>query len=105
MDDLRSTVEAAAAKANAAEWTGQNQARFIEGYGNFQAAVGQAELATKDTFSNFDQAINQMGEELEAYQATLSSALSEASASTDSMSSAVAAQRDNLDAVMNTGLN
>lgn len=104
MDELRRTVDTAARNADAAAWTGANRDRFISGYADFNAAVAQAEAVTRDTFANFDAAIASMAGELEQYQASLTGALSDAQASTNSMARAVEAQRDNLDSVMNSGL-
>ncbi len=104
MDNLRASVDAAATRAADANWTGHNREEFIRGYGDFNAAVAQAEAATRDTFANFDNAISSMTAELEQYQASLSAALADAQGSTASMAQAVEAQRENLDSVMNTGL-
>ena len=64
----------------------------------------RAETSTKDTFQQFQKAINDMAQSLDGYAQELAKALTSARTSTDSMGRAVEAQRANLDTVMNTGL-
>ena len=104
MDALRSAVAAANSSTNAAEWTGANAARFRSAYGEFDAAMRAAETTTKDTYADFNRAIDQMAASLSSFVAQLSTSLNGAQSSTQSMRGAVEAQRANLDMVMNTGL-
>ena len=60
MDALRAAVAAANTSANSAEWTGANAGRFRAAYGDFDTAMRSAETATKDTFADFNRAIDQM---------------------------------------------
>lgn len=104
MGELRTAVEAASTNADGANWTGANRETFIGAYGDFNTAMSTAEVATSDTFANFDTSINTMSSELEEFQSTFSLALTDAQSSVSSMATAVNAQRDNLDQVMNTGM-
>ncbi len=104
MDQLRRTVVASRQRADGANWTGANRGVFVDAYGRFDTAMGQAETATKETFTDFDQLITKMSDELRDYVEKFRSAMSEAGESTTSMRDAVAKQRQHLDEVMNTGL-
>jgi hypothetical protein len=104
MDTLRESLRAADSSSSAAHWTGANAERFRSAYRQFDLSMQRAELTTKETFADFHRAIDQMAASLSDYAQQLTSALTNAQQSTHTMSSAVHAQRANLDAVMNTGL-
>jgi hypothetical protein len=104
MDALRESLRAAGSSSSAAQWTGANAARFRAAYQQFDVSMQQAEATTRETFADFHRAIDQMAASLSDYAQQLASALTNAQQSTHTMSSAVHAQRANLDAVMNTGL-
>ena len=104
MDALRESVRAANTSASAAQWTGGNAERFRSAYQQFDASMQQAEATTKETFADFNRAIDQMAASLSDYAQQLANSLVNAQSSTQSMSSAVQGPRANLDMVMNTGL-
>lgn len=104
MAALRDAVTRASTSAEGALWTGTNAETFRQAYREFDASLRQAEEATKATFADFGRAIAQMSDSLSQYSTTLASALASAQSSTQSMETAVRAQRDNLDQVMNSGL-
>jgi hypothetical protein len=104
MDTLRESVRAAGHSAGAAQWTGANAERFRSAYQQFDTSMQQAEATTKETFADFHRAIDRMAAALADYAGQLAGALTNAQSSTHAMSSAVQAQRTNLDSVMNTGL-
>jgi hypothetical protein len=104
MDIMRESLRAASGSSHAAHWTGANAERFRSAYQQFDASMQQAEVTTRGTFADFQRAIDQMAASLADYAQQLASALANAQQSTLTMSSAVHAQRANLDAVMNTGL-
>jgi phage-related protein len=104
MDLLRESVRTAGSSSSAAQWTGANAERFRSAYHDFDASMQQAEATTKETFADFQRAIDQMAASLSDYVQQLANALTNAQHSTQTMSSAVHAQRANLESVMNTGL-
>ena len=104
MDLLRESVRTAGASSTSAQWTGANAERFRAAYHDFDASMQQAEATTRETFADFSRAIDQMAASLCDFSRQLASALANAQNSTQSMSSAVHAQRANLESVMNTGL-
>ena len=104
MDALRETVRAASTSSTSAQWTGGNAERFRAAYQQFDASMQQAETTTKETFADFHRAIDQMASSLSDYAQQLANSFVNAQSSTQTMSSAVQAQRANLDMVMNTGL-
>ncbi len=104
MQTLLASVAGSARTAEAANWTGQNQAAFLGHHADFSAAMDRAGAATNDAFGRFADAIEQMSAALEEYEVSLAASLTDATASAESMAGAVDAQRANLDLVMNTGL-
>lgn len=104
MDQLGQSVAGSVAEAGNAHWTGANADRFRDGAARFQSSMQAAQTSTTDTFSQFRLTIAGLSETLEAYSASLSTALAEAEESTRQMAQAVEHQRAALDQVMNTGL-
>jgi uncharacterized protein YukE len=104
MQTLRETIMNANSRLTATQWTGQNQMTFTSAYEQFNSAMVTAENAAKDTFASFERSITTMSTELEEFVTRFNASMADASASTTSMASAVDAQRDNLDQVMNTGM-
>jgi ABC-type transporter Mla subunit MlaD len=104
MEALRSTVEAARGRLASTMWTGQNQVVFEGAYGEFTTAMTAAETSMNDVYASFQTQITNMTSELNDFVTRFSNSMTQAQASTQSMSTAVAAQRDNLDQVMNTGM-
>lgn len=104
MDALRESVRGAGSSSRAAQWTGANAERFRAAYHDFDVSMQQAEATTKDTFAEFQRAIDHMATSLSDFAQQLANALANAQHSTQTMSGAVHAQRANLESVMNTGL-
>jgi hypothetical protein len=104
MDVLRESVRAASTSSTSAQWTGGNAERFRAAYEQFDTSMQQAEVTTKETFADFNRAIDQMAASLSDYAQQLATSLTNAQSSTQSMSGAVHAQHANLDMVMNSGL-
>jgi biotin operon repressor len=103
MQALRTTVETAQSRADGADWTGHNAEVFRSAYQEFNSAIGQAETATTGYFDEFNSLLDRLGVDTEDYVGQLGTSLTNAQSSTESMSHAVDAQRQNLDQVMNTG--
>ena len=104
MIDLLRSVGASADVAAATAWTGRNQEAFVGHHAEFRAAMDQASAATTDAFAQFGLAVEQMAGALVDYDVSLAAALADAAASSQAMATAVEAQRDNLDQVMNSGM-
>jgi hypothetical protein len=104
MGTLRDAVERARSRADGASWVGHNAETFRAGYDDFSGAMARAEEATTGYFTELKNVLERLGADTEHYLGDLTAALREAQASTESMSRAVDAQRDNLDQVMNTGM-
>jgi len=104
MDTMRGTVDAARAQLDGTTWTGANRAVFDGAYGDFSAAMVNLETVTNDAYLQFDAQMKQLNGFIREFQQQVSVSLSDAQASTTSMQTAVDAQRDNLETVMNTGL-
>ena len=104
MEALRSTVGQAQSTADGADWVGRNADVFRSGYHDFTQAIVQAEEATTAYFDDLHTVLDKLGSDTEAYLTQLAGALERAQESTGSMAVAVAAQHDELDQVMNTGM-
>ena len=104
MERLEASVRGAMARADATQWTGANADRFRQGASDFQSSLIVGQTATQEAFTSFQQSTSLMGDTLSEFVAGFSTALTQASSSANDMSSAVEAQRANLDSVMNLGL-
>ena len=104
MEALRSTVGQAQSTADGAAWVGRNAEVFRSAYHDFTQAMGQAEAATTTYFDELQAVLDKLGGDTESYLTQLTGALQRAQESAASMAVAVAAQRDDLDQVMNAGL-
>jgi len=102
--DLTSSVSEAVSTAQGTSWVGANNQRFMSAANDFQQHMNNADQATRDAFQKFQKSINQMAQAIEEYQASFSTALTNAQTSTESMRQAVDSQTNELDRVMNTGL-
>lgn len=104
MDTLKLSVTDAVARADAADWTGNNAQRFRESAAGFGEAMGAAEQTTAETFELFRASVVGMAESLDTFVQSLSGSLTEAQTAAGEMSRAVDDQYNNLDQVMNNGL-
>ncbi len=104
MQALDTSVSGAVAQADGTQWTGANADRFRVGAADFRAAMQSGQAATTDAFSSFQASVATMTESLNQFVSQFSTALTQAEASAVDMSSAVEAQRANLDQAMNIGL-
>ncbi len=104
LSTMSASVSASVSQASAAQWTGANADRFRDGAASFQQNIETGRAATEEAFTDFNTHINALAASLEAYVQSFGAALSGAEDSSNQMSSAVEAQRANLDQVMNTGL-
>ena len=104
MDALRATVDQAQSQADGASWVGQNAEVFRAAYHDFNGAMTRAADATREYFGQLQSLLDRIGSDTEQYLGELTTSLHDAQQSTDSMAQAVGAQRQNLDQVMNTGL-
>jgi len=104
MERLEASVRAAVARADATQWTGANADRFRQGASDFQSSLITGQTATQEAFTSFQQSTSLMSDTLSEFVAGFSTALTQASSSANDMSSAVEAQRANLDSVTNLGL-
>jgi len=86
------------------DWTGQNRENFLSNYQTFQTQMNAAATATNNYFTDLQSAITTMMNNLTDYQGELSTALTAAQTASESMGTAVAGQRQNLDTAMNTGM-
>ncbi len=104
MERLEASVRIAVAKADATQWTGANADRFRQGASDFQSSLLTGQTATQEAFTSFQQSTSLMSDTLQEFITGFSAALTQAADSAHDMSSAVEAQRANLDSVMNLGL-
>lgn len=104
MEMLSQSVREAVAQTDVTEWTGANQQTFLGAAGEFQSACEQIQAEVIAGYEDFSANARAIGENLESFQSTLVANLDNALASTESMSDAVAAQSESLDATMNTGM-
>jgi hypothetical protein len=102
--NLRASVNTSQQRSADAVWTGSNATRFHEAYQSFDGAIVGAEHATNDAFADFKRQIGDLSAALGTFIQSFQTSMTNAAASTDSMSSAVRNQRTTLDQVMNTGL-
>ena len=101
---ISSAVTAAARQAEGTEWVGANRDRFVEAAANFDGAIGDAQVATVEMFGDFRVKIGELSAQLDSYVTDFGRAMGEAREHSTSMATAVDAQRNNLEAVMNEGL-
>ena len=104
MSTLREAVERARSRADGASWVGHNAETFRASYHDFSGAMARAEEATTGYFAELKNVLERLSADTEQYLGELTFALRDARDSTEAMSRAVDAQRDNLDQVMNTGM-
>lgn len=104
MDTMRGAVDAARAQLDGTTWTGANRAVFDGAYGDFTAAMTSLEAVTNDAYLEFDSQMKLLSGFIRDFQQQVTVSLGDAQDSTMSMQTAVDAQRDNLETVMNTGL-
>ena len=101
---LRTSVDAAHMQLAETIWTGVNAETFHSGYGDFNSAMANLEVAVGDAYVQFDAQMRSMGETITAFQGQVTTSMQQAHASTDSMQLAVRQQQTNLENAMNTGL-
>ncbi len=101
---LRTSVDAAHMQLVDTIWTGVNAETFHSGYGDFNSAMANLEVAVGDAYVQFDAQMRSMGETITAFQGQVTTSMQQAQASTDSMQLAVRQQQTNLENAMNTGL-
>ncbi len=104
MEALRASVTAAQSRADGADWTGHNAEVFRHAYQDFNQSMTKAEQATNGYFEEFNTLLDKLGGDTETYVGEFTTSMSSAQTSTDSMATAVDAQHQNLDQVMNTGM-
>lgn len=104
MDALDSTISALAGQTDTTQWTGANGDTFRDATARFQESCAQIRMETTNASNDFYANAETLKETLLAFQAALATNLANAADSSQSMSGAVAAQSQALDATMNTGL-
>jgi uncharacterized protein YukE len=104
MQALRTSVNAAQSRADGADWTGHNAEVFRHAYQDFNQSMTKAEEATTSYFEEFNTLLDKLGGDTEHYLGEFTTSMGNAQTSTDSMATAVDAQHQNLDQVMNTGM-
>ena len=104
MQALRTSVSAAQSRADGADWTGHNAEVFRHAYQDFNQSMTKAEEATTSYFEEFNTLLDKLGGDTEHYLGEFTTSMGHAQTSTDSMATAVDAQHQNLDQVMNTGM-
>lgn len=104
MNAFDSSIQTLVAQTDTTEWTGANRDTFVNAAAQCHTSCGQIREQTQVGWEDFDAHKNALSENLEAFQVALTANLASAEESTQSMSSAVAAQSQALDVTMNTGL-
>lgn len=104
MEQLQTSVNAMVAKATDTEWTGVNYANFIDASTQFEGSCNQIASEVASAYAEFAGHANEIGQNLDAFQAVVATNLDSAAASTESMAAAAAAQAEALDTTMNQGL-
>jgi len=104
MEQLNASVQRMVTQTDTTDWTGVNRDTFVDASAQFDQSTRQVAEETDAAYKDFDSHSKALGESLEQFQSTLTTNLTNASDSTQSMSTAVAAQAQALDTTMNTGL-
>ena len=104
MQRLRAVVDAAHGQLMDTTWTGGNADAFHTGYGEFNSAMAQFEEAVRAAYEGFGAQMRGVGQTIDAFQEQVTSSMSMAHGSAESMQTAVTRQRENLEAAMNGSL-
>lgn len=104
MKMLTDSVTAANGRLDGTTWTGSNRETFNGAYVNFGSAMGSLDSAVNQAYAEFDGQMKQISGFIDEFQVEVDAAMQQAKESTTSMQTAVNAQRENLESVMNTGL-
>lgn len=104
MELLNSSVQAMVSQTDTTEWSGVNADTFQEASVQLDASCRDISSETGAAYEEFKGYSAALSDSLQQFQGSLSTNLTNAADSTQSMSSAVAAQAQALDTTMNTGL-